>query len=173
MRALLGPLAVAIPYAVAWLAGTRMSAGTLTLAAVAFFLILRLRAYAAPVFARARAVDWWVFNLSLYLPLILFATRTDLRVGVIVYPVAMATYLIVVCGYLTWYVLLWWAGAAINLGKLLYGLAVVPVHMAAFVALASFGPGPPLLAAAMIGIVMEHYYWRLGDARRERDVKVR
>ena len=168
MGVLLGPLAVAIPYAVAWLARPRMSAGMLTLAAVAFFLILRLRAYAEParLFSRARAVDWWFFNLSLYLPLILFATRTDLRVGVIVYPVALATYLVVVCGYLTWYVLLWWAGAASNVGKLLYGLAVVPLHMATFAALASFGSGPQLFAAGIVGVVMEHSYWRLGGARR-------
>ncbi len=165
MGLLLGPLAVATPYAVAWLARGRVSAGTLTLAAVAFFLILRLRVYAEPPrsFSRARAVDWWFFNLSLYLPLILFMTRLDLRIGGVVYPVALATCVVAICGYISWYVLLWWVGAAVSGGKFLYGLAVVPLHMATFASLTTVGPGSQLIAAGIVGVVVEHYYWRLGS----------
>jgi hypothetical protein len=96
-------------------------------------------------------VDYWFFNLSLYLPLVMFMTSTfyaqtpgfpDLglrtplvgnwSIGALVYPLARAAYLAVLMFYLAFQFKCWRAGQTLNGSKLLYMLLIVPLHFVAF-----------------------------------------
>jgi len=181
---LLGPAAILLPYAAApWLrgAGLDLSPAALGVGALLFFVFFRLWAYyhvvrqhwgffslykrkAGEHDAAMHRVDYWFFNLSLYLPLVLFMTsgyyaRTpgfpDLglqspiaagwAVGDVVYPVAAAAYAAVILGYASWQWRAWRAGATLNGSKLAYMALIVPLHFVAF--------SHPLLAAFVVPLV--------------------
>ena len=181
---LLGPVAILLPYAVApWLrgAGITLSPGQLALGALLFFVFFRLWAYYHVVrqhwgffmlYKRkagdepllAQRVDYWFFNLSLYLPLAMFMTSTwyaktpgfpnlglrqpifgDVSIGTIVFPLAVTLYVAVVTGYIWWQVHQWRAGTTLNGSKLAYMALIVPLHLVAF--------SHPLLAAFIVPLV--------------------
>ena len=181
---LLGPAAILLPYAAApWLrgAGVSLTAGQLGLGAVAFFVFFRLWAYYHVVRqhwgffmlykrkggeqdARAHRVDTWFFNLSLYLPLVMFMTSTwyartpgfpnlgvrepvaaGISAGALLFPVAVAAYAAVIAGYTWWHVRAWRAGQVLNGSKLAYMALIVPLHLVAF--------SHPVLAAFVVPLV--------------------
>jgi hypothetical protein len=181
---LLGPAAILLPYAVAPSlrpAGIELSAGQLGAGALLFFVFFRLWAYyhvvrqhwgffalykrrAGEQDARMFREDYWFFNLSLYLPLLLFMTSTyyaetpgfpnlGLReplvagwsIGHVVYPAAVAAYALVIGAYATRQWRLWRAGHTLNGSKLAYMALLVPLHLTAF--------SHPLLAAFVVPLV--------------------
>jgi hypothetical protein len=181
---LLGPAAILLPYAVApWLrpSGIEPSPGQLAAGALVFFVFFRLWAYyhvvrqhwgffmlykrkAGEQQPLAQRIDYWFFNLSLYLPLLMFMTSTwyaktpgfpdlglrqplfgDLSIGTIVFPMAVATYVAVLAGYVSWQVYEWRSGTPLNGSKLAYMALIVPLHLVAF--------SHPLLAAFVVPLV--------------------
>jgi len=181
---LVGPAAILLPYAVApWLrsAGIELSPPTLGAGALLFFVFFRLWAYyhvvrqhwgffalykrkAGEQDAATHRVDRWFFNLSLYLPLVLFMTstyyartpgfpnlglRTPLAgswsIGDVVYPVCVIAYVAVIGAYVWWQWRAWRAGATLNGSKLSYMALIVPLHLVAF--------SHPLLAAFVVPLV--------------------
>jgi hypothetical protein len=181
---LLGPAAILLPYAVVpglRAAGLDVSPALLGAGALLFFVFFRLWAYyhvvrqhwgffslykrkAGEQDAAMHRVDYWFFNLSLYVPLVLFMTsgyyartpgfpdlglRTAIAggwsIGDVVYPLAAAVYGVVIVGYAWWQWRLWRAGATLNGSKLAYIALVVPLHFVAF--------SHPLLAAFVVPLV--------------------
>ena len=180
----LGPAAILMPYALApWLRplGIALSPGQLAAGALLFFVFFRLWAYyhvvrqhwgffmlykrkAGEQDARAHRADTWFFNLSLYLPLVLFMTSTwyartpgfsnlglrvplvaGLSIGSVVFPIAAAAYACTIAGYIWWHVREWRAGATLNGSKLAYMALVVPLHLVAF--------SHPIMAAFVVPLV--------------------
>jgi hypothetical protein len=109
-------------------------------------------------------LDYWFFNLSLYLPLILFLTSSFYRqtpgfpnlglqqtivrewsVATLVYPLAWTAYIGIILLYAGYHVKLWKDGASLNGSKLLYMSLIVPLHFAAF--------SHPLMAVFAVPIV--------------------
>jgi len=181
---LLGPAAILLPYALApWLRSmaVELSAAQLGAGALVFFVFFRLWAYyhvvrqhwgffalykrkAGEQDARTFREDYWFFNLSLYLPLVLFMSSSyyaqtpgfpnlGLRepivagwtIGHVVYPAAMAAYALVIGAYTTRQWQAWRAGVAVNGSKLAYMALLVPLHFVAF--------SHPLLAAFVVPLV--------------------
>jgi hypothetical protein len=181
---LLGPAAILLPYVVALplrSAGVTLSPALLGAGALVFFVFFRLWAYyhvvrqhwgfftlykrkAGERDAATQRVDYWFFNLSLYLPLALFMTsayyartpgfpnlglRAPLAagwsLGAILYPAALVAYGAVIGGYAWWQWRAWRAGAALNGSKLAYMALIVPLHLVAF--------SHPLLAAFVVPLV--------------------
>jgi hypothetical protein len=181
---LLGPAAILLPYAAApslRAAGVALTPAQLGLGAIVFFVFFRLWAYYHVVrqhwgfFAlykrkageqdpRGHRVDTWFFNLSLYLPLVMFMPSTwyaqtpgfpnlglrepilaGVSVGTIVFPLAVAAYAAVIAGYLWWHVRAWRAGEVLNGSKLAYMALIVPLHLVAF--------SHPVLAAFVVPLV--------------------
>ena len=181
---LLGPAAILLPYALApslRAGGVELSAGQLGAGALLFFVFFRLWAYYHVVrqhwgfFAlykrkageqdpRMFREDYWFFNLSLYLPLVLFMSSSyyaqtpgfpnlGLReplaggwsIGHLVYPAAMAAYALVIAAYATRQWQAWRAGGTLNGSKLAYMALLVPLHFVAF--------SHPLLAAFVVPLV--------------------
>ncbi len=181
---LLGPAAILLPYAAApWLreAGIALAPGQLALGAIVFFVFFRLWAYyhvvrqhwgffalykrkAGEQDARTHRIDTWFFNLSLYLPLVMFMTSTwyartpgfpnlglrepiaaGVSIGAVVFPLAVAAYAAAIAGYAWWQLRTWRGGAAINGSKLAYMALIVPLHLVAF--------SHPLLAAFVVPLV--------------------
>jgi hypothetical protein len=167
----LGPAAILLPYLLGSVTarfGLTFSASTLAMGGILFFVFFRLWAYYHVVrqhwgfFALYKRkandygdalnrVDYWFFNLSLYLPLVMFMTSTfyaqtpgfpDLglrtplvgnwSIGALVYPLARAAYLAVLMFYLAFQFKCWRAGQTLNGSKLLYMLLIVPLHFVAF-----------------------------------------
>lgn len=166
---LVGPAAILLPYGIgsltAW-AGYYVPAGALTLGAVAFFVFFRLWAYYHVVrqhwgfFSlykrkmndyQEQRLDIWFFNLSLYLPLLLFMTSTYYRqtpgfpdlglrtaivggwsLGALLYPVLLIVFLGISLAYIGAQVRIWRRGGELNASKLLYMLLIVPLHVVAF-----------------------------------------
>jgi hypothetical protein len=180
----LGPLAILLPYAVApWLRplGVSLSPGQLAAGALLFFVFFRLWAYYHVVrqhwgffmlYKRkagehdpgAHRADTWFFNLSLYLPLVLFMTSTwyaqtpgfpnlglrvplvaGISIGGVVFPIAVAAYALTIGGYIWWHVRAWRDGAALNGSKLAYMALIVPLHLVAF--------SHPIMAAFVVPLV--------------------
>jgi hypothetical protein len=180
----LGPAAILLPYAVAPVLrprGITLSAAQLAAGALIFFVFFRLWAYYHVVrqhwgfFAlykrkagehdpRAHQVDTWFFNLSLYLPLVLFMTSTwyaqtrgfpnlglreplvaGLSIGAVVFPIAAVAYGAAIVGYIWWHVREWHAGVPLNGSKLAYMALIVPLHLVAF--------SHPLMAAFVVPLV--------------------
>jgi hypothetical protein len=181
---LVGPVAIVLPYVVLPSfapAGTTWSPAQLASGALAFFVLFRLWAYyhvvrqhwgfftlykrkAGERDALSHRVDWWFFNLSLYLPLVMFMTSTyytrtpgvpdlglripiiaGISIGAILYPVAWCTYAFVLAAYASYQVWLWRIGTTLNGSKLAYMALLVPLHLAAF--------SHPLMAAFVLPLV--------------------
>lgn len=174
-----GPAAVLGPY----LAGTvvSMSADTMALGGLLFFTFFRLWAYyhvirqhwgffilykrknddlSNPIENR---IDFWFFNLSLYLPLLIFISTpgqsaagfVDIELvsrlvgssGILngLHSVTVVLYVSVVIAYLTFQLSRWRQGIPRNGPKLLFLLSIVPLHYAVFL--------NPLLALFVVPIV--------------------
>jgi hypothetical protein len=181
---LLGPVVILLPYAIAPAlrsAGIELSASQLGAGALLFFVFFRLWAYyhvvrqhwgffalykrkAGEQDARMFREDYWFFNLSLYLPLVLFMTSSyyaetpgfpnlGLReplvagwsIGHVVYPAAIAAYAMVIAAYATRQWQAWRAGHTLNGSKLAYMGLLVPLHLVAF--------SHPLLAVFVVPLV--------------------
>jgi hypothetical protein len=166
-----GPIAVILPYAIGSMSsrfGMTFPAATLAAGGIFFFVLFRLWAYYHVVrqhwgffsLYKRKAndhrdlinkVDYWFFNLSLYLPLAMFMTssfyantpgfpdiglRTPLAgnvsIGAVVYPLTWTLYLITIIGYIAFQFRLWRAGEVLNGSKLLYMFLIVPLHFVAF-----------------------------------------
>lgn len=179
-----GPAAILAPYLVAatlrpW--GVELPAGRLALGAVGFFVFFRLWAYyhvvrqhwgffqlykrkAGDFGPAVDRIDYWFFNLTFYMPLVMFMTsafyaRTpgfpdlglrrplvgEWSIGSVVYPAAWAVYLGVLLLYLAHLVGRWRAGETLNGSKLMYMLPLVPLHFAAF--------SHPILAVFIVPLV--------------------
>jgi hypothetical protein len=181
---LLGPAAILLPYAIApslGKAGVALSPTQLAMGALVFFVFFRLWAYyhvvrqhwgffmlykrkAGSEHALAHRIDYWFFNLSLYLPLVMFMTSTwyartpgfpnlglrqpilgDVSIGTLVFPLAVAVYIAVLTGYILWQVHEWRGGTPLNGSKLAYMALIVPLHLVAF--------SHPLLAVFIVPLV--------------------
>ncbi len=179
-----GPAFILAPYlagAASAGLGRPLPRGSLALGAVAFFVFFRLWAYyhvvrqhwgffrlykrkAGDLGGPGDRLDTTFFNLSFYLPLVMFMTSAwyaetpgfpDLglrhplvagwSVGEVVYPAAWAGYLAILVVYLGHQLRLWRSGQALNGSKLLFLLPLVPLHLAAF--------SHPLLAAFVVPLV--------------------
>ncbi|HEX9654690.1 MAG TPA: hypothetical protein VGA99_13355 [bacterium] len=167
----LGPVAIVVPYMIGSAVarfGVTFSGAVLAQGGILFFVFFRLWAYYHVVrqhwgfFALYKRkandhgdlinrVDYWFFNLSLYLPLAMFLTSSfyartpgfpdlglrtpilgNVSVGSAVYPLTWALYLITISGYIVFQIRLWRAGHILNGSKLLYMLLIVPLHFVAF-----------------------------------------
>ncbi len=166
-----GPFAIVLPYAIGSITsrfGVTFPESTLAAGGILFFVFFRLWAYYHVVrqhwgffsLYKRKAndygdlinkVDYWFFNLSLYLPLALFMTspfyartpgfpdislRTPLignvSIGAVVYPLTWALYLVTITGYIAFQIKLRRDGQILNGSKLLYMLLIVPLHFVAF-----------------------------------------
>jgi hypothetical protein len=113
---------------------------------------------------RENQIDEWFFNLSFYLPLIMFMTSAfyadtpgfpdlglrapligGMSIGAVIYPLAWLIYIGAVSYYVGWQVGRWQAGKPINGSKLLFLASVLPLHLAAF--------AHPLLVVFLIPII--------------------
>jgi hypothetical protein len=179
-----GPAAILAPYLLAAAGrplGLELTAGQLALGAVGFFVFFRLWAYyhvvrqhwgffqlykrkAADSGPEVDRIDYWFFNLSFYMPLVMFMTSSfyastpgfpdlglrrplvgEWSIGSVVYPAAWAVYLGILLVYLAHLVRRWRAGATLNGSKLMYMLPLVPLHFAAF--------SHPILAVFIVPLV--------------------
>ena len=166
-----GPVAILAPYALGAVGagfGRPLPVGSLALGAILFFVFFRIWAYYHVVrqhwgFFRlykrkagdfdpvGDRLDTWFFNLSLYLPLVMFMTsewyartpgfpdlglRTPLFAGVsvgeIVHPLAWAAYAAMLLVYVGHQWRLWRERRTLNGSKLLLLALVVPLHLVAF-----------------------------------------
>jgi hypothetical protein len=101
--------------------------------------------------ARDMKIDKWFFNLSLYLPLVMFMTSSfyDITPGMpklglhnlqlsgfqissIIYNLTWAIFLGVVLFYIGYQVRLWMRGRTLNGPKLLFMTSIVPLHLLTF-----------------------------------------
>jgi hypothetical protein len=178
---LLGPAAILLPYAAAASLGLALSPGQLATGALVFFVFFRLWAYyhvvrqhwgffmlykrkAGEQDPRTHRADTWFFNLSLYLPLVLFMTSTwyaetpgfpnlglrvplvaGVSIGAVVFPIAAAAYVASLVAYAWLQVGAWRRGATLNGSKLAYMALIVPLHLVAF--------SHPVLAAFVVPLV--------------------
>jgi hypothetical protein len=167
-----GPLIISIPYFIgAGLEpfGIKLDELWLNLGYIIYFVFFRLWAYYHVVRqhwgffslykrrnddvadTRNNQIDTWFFNLSMYLPLIMFMTSThyanvkgfpnlglrtpligDWSIGSLMYPLAWALYLAAITGYLVWQAKLWRESKPLNGSKLLFMLSIVPLHLMVF-----------------------------------------
>ncbi len=164
---LLGPAVVLLPYVAALLGWISPGSGALTLGRLLLFIGFQLWAYyhvvrqhwgfvalykrknddSAPMENRA---DFWFFNLSLYLPLVLFlcapwygqtglpATGIQLplfhgwAISDVLRPICQVLYPATLLGYAAFQLARWRAGVPRNGPKLLLLAAIVPLHLAVF-----------------------------------------
>lgn len=168
---LVGPAAILLPYVFAGFAtryGLIISAANLAIGAILFFVFFRLWAYyhvvrqhwgffslykrkANDQNAQTNKLDRYFFNLSLYLPLVMFLTSSfyertpgfpplgltlplvgNLSIAAIVHPMAWTAYLVILLVYFGYQVKLWTDGLTLNGSKLLYMLPIIPLHLVAF-----------------------------------------
>jgi hypothetical protein len=182
---LLGPVAITLPYLLgAALApfGIKFSPFWLGFGALLYFVFFRLWAYYHVVRQhwgffqlykrrnqdlddeRENRLDKWFFNLSLYLPLVMFMTSAyydstpgfpslglrynlagHFSIGSMLYPITWALFLATIVGYIGWQRRRWQNGLPINGAKLLLMLAIVPLHFVAF--------AHPILAVFIVPLV--------------------
>lgn len=182
---LFGPVFIFVPYGLGALlepAGVRFTSFWLDFGWLIYFVFYRLWAYYHVVRqhwgfftlykrrnheyddARNNQVDKWFFNLSLYLPLVMFMTSAyyaqtpgfpdlglraplvgDLSLGGILYPLAGALYVCTILGYIAWQIYRWRSGHPLNGPKLLLLFAVLPLHFVAF--------SNPLLVVFLVPLV--------------------
>lgn len=169
-----GPAMILGPYLLADfgnLFGYSFSPGTLVLGSIVFLVFFRLWAYYHVVrqhwgFFRlykrkandfqqmADRVDTLFFNLSLYLPLLIFMTSTyfyetpgfesidlglrspilpgGMSIGGILFPIFWALYAIAILGYLSFQIYIYLKGGVLNGSKVIYMALIVPLHLVAF-----------------------------------------
>jgi hypothetical protein len=182
---LFGPVFIIVPYLLGALlapAGITLSPFWLNFGWLVYFVFFRLWAYYHVVrqhwgfFSlykrrnndfddpRENRIDSWAFNLSLYLPLLLFMTSTfysqtpgfpdlglrapligDFSIGALIYPLALALYGATLTAYFGWQVYRWRMGRHINGPKLLLLLGILPLHFVAF--------SHPLLVVFLVPLV--------------------
>lgn len=177
-----GPVAILTPYLVGSVTsrfGYVIPADGLAMGALGFFVVFRLWAYYHVVrqhwgffnLYKRRADDYshhrldsWFFNLTLYMPLVLFLTASyynqapgfpdlglhtpvvaGLTLAQIIHPVAWAAYLGVLLLYAAGQVELWRRGEPLNGSKLLYMALLIPLHFVAF--------SHPIMAAFLVPVV--------------------
>lgn len=167
-----GPAVILGPYllgAAAAALGYPVPRSVLALGAISFFVFFRLWAYyhvvrqhwgffnlykrkAGDQGELVNRVDYWFFNLSLYLPLAIFLTSPyyteapgfpDLglhhplvagaSIASLAYPLAWAVYLIAIPFYIGFQVKLWRDGVPLNGSKLLFMALLVPLHLVTFI----------------------------------------
>ena len=166
---LVGPIAISLPYFLAYGTakhGFYIKKETMAIGAIAFFTFFRLWAYYHVVrqhwgfFALYKRkandygthrLDYWFFNLTMYMPLIMFMTGSfypglrgypnlglhspiigSLSISSILYPFATLLYFFVLVIYLSYQLKLFLIGERLNISKLLYMLLIVPLHFVAF-----------------------------------------
>jgi hypothetical protein len=166
-----GPVAILLPYFLGGVTarfGVVLPATVLSFGALAYFVFFRLWAYYHVVrqhwgfftlYKRkgddhasvVNRVDWWFFNLSLYMPLVMFMTGPfylktpgyvniglmtpivgEWSVATLAYPAAWVLYLGVIVFYLGFQLKLWAEGSQLNGSKLLYMALIVPLHLVAY-----------------------------------------
>lgn len=181
---LVGPVAITVPYAVGSLTaplGFPLSTATLSFGALGYFIFFRLWAYYHVVrqhwgfFALYKRkasdhdptgdrVDWWFFNLSLYMPLLMFMTSSfylttpgyrdiglqtpivgQWSLSTVLYPTAWALYLGAILLYASFQVQRWIGGSRLNGSKLLYMALIVPLHLVAY--------SHPIMAVFLVPLV--------------------
>ncbi|RMF64187.1 MAG: hypothetical protein D6743_09685 [Calditrichaeota bacterium] len=181
---LVGPAAILLPYLVGDVTarfGLPLPEATLALGGIFFFVFFRLWAYYHVVRqhwgfftlykrkadergALTYQVDRWFFNLSLYMPLVLFLTSTfyeetpgfpplgmrtpivgGVSLGAVLHPLAWTAFLGVILFYLGFQLKLWRDGQVLNGSKLLYMALIVPLHFVAF--------SHPILAVFVVPLV--------------------
>ncbi len=166
-----GPAAILLPYffgAFTPTLGFTTPVETLALGGILFFVFFRLWAYyhvvrqhwgffalykrkANDSEALANKFDYWFFNLTLYMPLVMFLTSSfykntpgfpplglqapifaNLSIGSLLHPLAWTIYLAIILLYIGFQVKLWKAGSTLNGSKLLYMCSIIPLHFVAF-----------------------------------------
>jgi len=166
-----GPVAILLPYFLGGVTarfGVVLPATVLSFGALAYFVFFRLWAYYHVVrqhwgfftlYKRkgddhasvVNRVDWWFFNLSLYMPLVMFMTGPfylktpgyvniglmtpivgEWSVATLAYPAAWVLYLGAIVFYLGFQLKLWAEGSQLNGSKLLYMALIVPLHLVAY-----------------------------------------
>ena len=166
-----GPAAILFPYffgAFTPNLGFTTPLETLALGGILFFVFFRLWAYYHVVRqhwgffalykrkandneALANKLDYWFFNLTLYMPLVMFLTSSfykstpgfpplglqapifaNLSIGSLLHPLAWTIYLAIILLYIGFQVKLWKAGSTLNGSKLLYMCSIIPLHFVAF-----------------------------------------
>lgn len=179
---LVGPAIILTPYVLGSFAarwGHPVAPERLALGAVAFFVLFRLWAYYHVVrqhwgfvslYRRKAAdpdplpLDRWFFNLSMYMPLVLFLTSSfydqapgfpSLGLGqplvagnslaALLHPLAWVAYLGAFCAYFGWQVRQACRGERLNWSKLVYLAPLLPLHFVAF--------SHPLLVAFVVPLV--------------------
>lgn len=183
---LVGPVAILLPYLIGALtaqSGHILEPATLALGAVGFFVFFRLWAYYHVVrqhwgffgLYKRKAqdtdhggprdrLDRLFFNLTLYLPLVMFMSSTyyaktpgfpdlglrtpvfaGISIGEILYPLAWGSFLVVLVYYFIEQWRRWRNGETLNGSKLLYMLLIIPLHLVAF--------SHPILAVFIVPLV--------------------
>src|SRR5262245_4202001 len=179
-----GPLAIVLPYLFGSMTaplGLVLPAAALSFGALAYFVFFRLWAYYHVVrqhwgffslYKRkagdhdpvVNRVDWWFFNLSLYLPLAMFMTSAfylktpgymdiglmtpivgEWSIATLLYPAAWGLYLGVILFYLGFQLKLVLNGSLVNGSKLLYMALIVPLHLVAY--------SHPIMAVFLVPLV--------------------
>jgi hypothetical protein len=178
----LGPLCVVLPYAIGSLSaplGYPLPTGVMALGIVVFLVGFRLWAYyhvvrqhwgffslykrKAQDHAHAK-LDYWFFNLTMYLPLIIFISGPayaqvpdfpDLglqtpvwnqwSMATLLYPLAWLFYLGIIAVYAAFQIHLYRQGMPLNASKLLYMALLIPLHLIAFV--------HPIMAVFLIPLI--------------------
>jgi hypothetical protein len=179
-----GPVAILLPYLIGSLTapvGLKLPGYALSFGALGYFVFFRLWAYyhvvrqhwgffslykrkANDYGAFLNKADSWFFNLSLYLPLVMFMSSPfyletpgymdlgllkpivgDWSLATILYPAAWSLYLGVISFYAGYQIKLWLVGQAINGSKLLYMALIVPLHLVAF--------SHPIMAVFLVPLV--------------------
>jgi hypothetical protein len=179
-----GPIAILLPYVIGSLTaplGWPLPLFVLSFGALVYFVFFRFWAYYHVVrqhwgfftLYKRKANDYgpflnradsWFFNLSLYLPLVMFMTGSVYRqtpgypdlglfapvaggwsLAAILYPAAWTLYLGAILFYVAYQAKLWSAGQPINGSKLLYMALIVPLHFVAY--------SHPIMAVFLVPLV--------------------
>ncbi len=168
---LVGPVTILMPYfigAYGPYVGVNIPPHLLPMGAILFFVFFRLWAYyhvvrqhwgfftlykrkAKDSDPQKDKIDKWFFNLSMYLPLVMFMTSdyyaqtpgfpdlglrkpilAGVSIGEIVYPIAWSGFFVVILYYIYVQYRLWKQGEVLNGSKLLYMSLLLPLHFLTF-----------------------------------------
>jgi len=179
-----GPAAILMPYILSSFSaplGFVLPGTVLSFGALSYFIFFRFWAYyhvvrqhwgffslykrkAADYSALVNRVDWWFFNLTLYMPLVMFLaspfylkTLGYMDIGLMtplvgnwslatmLYPVAWTLYLGIILFYLGFQLKLWADELPLNGSKLLYMALIVPLHLVAY--------SHPIMAVFLVPLV--------------------